>query len=52
MAALSRGVAGAVAQTLVINLPGSPKAVDESLSAVLTVLPHAVRTLKGDTSHD
>lgn len=52
MAALSRGVAGTVAKTLVLNLPGSPKAVEENLIAVLPVLPHALRTLQGDTSHD
>ena len=51
MAALSRGVAGARADTLFVNLPGSEKAVRESLGAVLPVLGHAVQLLRGDTDH-
>jgi molybdopterin adenylyltransferase len=51
MAALSRGIAGAVGRTLVLNLPGSPKAVQENLAAVLPVLPHALDTLRGETRH-
>lgn len=49
MAALSRGVAGAVGSALVVNLPGSPKGVRESLTAVLPVVPHAVELLRGAT---
>jgi molybdenum cofactor synthesis domain-containing protein len=49
MAALSRGLAGAVGSALILNLPGSPKAVRESLSAVLPVIPHAVELLSGAT---
>lgn len=49
MAMLSRAVSGIRKSTLVINLPGSPKAVKESLSVVLPVLPHAVETLSGKT---
>ena len=49
MAALSRGVAGAAGDALVLNLPGSPKGVAESLAAVLPVLPHAVELLAGST---
>jgi len=51
MAALSRGVAGAARRSLIINLPGSPKGVRESLDALLDVLPHALRLLAGDTAH-
>ncbi len=48
-AMLSRAVAGIRGKTLIINLPGSPKAVRESLDAVLPVLSHAVETLSGNT---
>ena len=46
---LSRAVAGVKGQTLIINLPGSPKAVKENLETILDVLPHAVEKIKGDT---
>jgi len=46
MAALSRQVAGARGTTLIVNLPGSPKAVQECLDAVIGILPHAVEMLK------
>ena len=46
-AMLSRAVAGVRQSTLIINLPGSPKAVRESLEIVLDVLPHAIEMLKG-----
>jgi molybdopterin adenylyltransferase len=49
MAALSRGLAGAVGSALILNLPGSPKGVRESLAAVLPVIPHAVELLAGAT---
>lgn len=51
LAALSRGVAGVAGRTLIVNLPGSPKGVRENLQALLPVLPHALATLRGDTSH-
>ena len=47
MAALSRAVAGALGSTLILNLPGSPKGVQESLASVLPVIPHAVEILGG-----
>jgi molybdopterin adenylyltransferase len=47
MAALSRAVAGALGGTLILNLPGSPQGVRESLSSVLPVIPHAVELLGG-----
>ena len=47
MAMLSRAVAGVRGSTLVINLPGSPKAAVENLQAVLPVLDHALDQLAG-----
>jgi len=47
MAMLSRAVAGTRGKCLIINLPGSPKAVRECLEVILPALPHAVETLKG-----
>jgi molybdenum cofactor synthesis domain-containing protein len=46
-AVLSRGVAGIRKDTLIINLPGSPKAVRECLDAILDILPHAVKMMHG-----
>lgn len=46
-AMLSRGVAGVRGRTLIINLPGSPRAAVECLEAVLSALPHAVELLSG-----
>lgn len=46
---LSRAVAGIKGQTLIINLPGSPKAVEENLAVILDVIPHAIEKIKGDT---
>jgi molybdopterin biosynthesis enzyme MoaB len=45
---LSRAIAGVRHRTLIINLPGSPKAVAESLDVVLPVLPHAMELLTQD----
>ena len=47
-AMLSRAVAGIRGNTLIINLPGSPKAAVENLSFLIPVLPHAVQLLSGD----
>lgn len=47
MAALSRAVAGSLGATLIVNLPGSPKAARENLDAVLPVLGHAIEQLRG-----
>ncbi|MDE3112838.1 MAG: MogA/MoaB family molybdenum cofactor biosynthesis protein [Chloroflexota bacterium] len=46
---LSRGIAGAAGSTLVVNLPGSPRAVRESLDVLLPALPHAVELLAGES---
>ncbi len=45
---LSRMVAGTRGRSLIINLPGSPKAVRENLQVILPVLPHALDKLRGD----
>jgi molybdenum cofactor synthesis domain-containing protein len=47
---LSRAVAGVRNRTLIVNLPGSPKAVRENLGAILPCLPHAVAKIQGDMS--
>jgi molybdenum cofactor synthesis domain-containing protein len=48
-AMLSRAVAGIRGKTLIINLPGSPKAVKEGLEAIMDVIPHAIEKIKGST---
>jgi molybdenum cofactor synthesis domain-containing protein len=48
-AMLSRAVTGVRGKTLIINLPGSPKAVKENLSVLLAVIPHAIEKIKGST---
>ena len=50
MAMLTRAVAGVRGRTLIVNLPGSPKAVRECLEAILPVLSHAVEILRGQAS--
>jgi molybdopterin adenylyltransferase len=47
-AMLSRAVAGIRKKTLIVNLPGSPKAALENLNVILPVIPHAVQLLLGD----
>lgn len=51
MAMISRGVAGIASGTLIVNLPGSPKAVRESFAVIQPVLAHAVDLLAGNTRH-
>jgi len=49
-AMLSRAVAGVRGKCLIINLPGSPKAVQECLRVVLPVIPHATEIIKGEVT--
>lgn len=49
-AMLSRGVSGIRGNTLIINMPGSPKAVEESLSFILPTLEHGLEILIGTAS--
>ncbi len=49
-AMLSRALVGVRAQTMIINLPGSPKGVRENLAVVLPALEHGLLKLKGDPS--
>jgi len=51
LAALSRGICGVRKQTLILNLPGSPRGATESLEAVVDLLPHALALLSGNTKH-
>jgi molybdopterin adenylyltransferase len=46
-ALLSRGVAGIRGQTIIVNLPGSPRGAVESLNSIAELLPHAVAVLHG-----
>ena len=50
MAMLSRAVAGVRGKCLIINLPGSPRAVAECLEVILPVIPHAVEIIKGEVT--
>ena len=49
-AALSRAAAGIRGKCLIINLPGSPKAVQECLQPILPAIPHAVEIIKGEVT--
>ena len=52
MAMISRGVSGIRSGTLIVNLPGSPKAVRESFEVIKPVLAHVIDLLAGETRHD
>ena len=49
-AVISRAMAGIRRRTLIINLPGSPKAASENLQTILKAIPHTVLKIKGDPS--
>jgi molybdopterin adenylyltransferase len=51
-AALSRGVCGVRDESVILNVPGSPKGAVESLNAVIDLMPHALQLLSGNTSHE
>ena len=48
LAVISRGVAGIRGQTLIINLPGNPKAVSEGMEVLTPILPHTLQMLRGE----
>jgi molybdopterin adenylyltransferase len=48
---LTRGVSGIAGRTLIVNFPGSPKAIDQLFPVLAPTLRHVVRTLGGDSSH-
>ena len=52
MAMLSRAVCGVRSGTLIINVPGSPKAVRESFAVIAPIIPHALNLIAGRTRHD
>ncbi len=49
-AILSRAVAGVRGKCLIVNLPGSPKAVRECLEVILPAIPHAIQIIKGEVT--
>jgi molybdenum cofactor synthesis domain-containing protein len=51
LAALSRGVVGVKGRALLVNLPGAPQGAENSLRAILDVLPHAVAVVRGEAAH-
>lgn len=51
LAALSRAVVGVKGKALLVNLPGQPQGVEDSLKAILDILPHAVDVVRGEAIH-
>lgn len=51
LAALSRAVVGMKGKALLVNLPGSPEGAEDSLRAILGILPHAVDVVRGEVVH-
>ncbi|MBC7926052.1 MAG: MogA/MoaB family molybdenum cofactor biosynthesis protein [Bryobacteraceae bacterium] len=49
---LSRGIAGILGSTLIVNFPGSPRGAVQSLESIAHLLPHVVDLLKGKTEHE
>ena len=48
---LTRGVAGTAGQTLIVNFPGSPKAVEQLFPVLAPTLRHVAQTLRGESRH-
>ncbi len=51
-AMLSRGICGIRGNTLIVNLPGSPKGVEECFEVIRPVLQHAIKLILGNTKHE
>ncbi|MCP4631874.1 MAG: molybdenum cofactor biosynthesis protein, partial [candidate division Zixibacteria bacterium] len=51
-AILSRGISGIRHKTLIINLPGNPDSIEESIDAIVPVLPHALDLIKSESTDD
>lgn len=50
-AMLSRGIAGIRKNTLIINLPGSPKAVDECMDIIMPIIPHSIELIHDEVNN-